>query len=59
MPVSRKIRATPPPSGAAAAPTLLLPGEVFTVAARTQVLYSQDIVNQGDLVIEGDLVRVD
>lgn len=39
-------------------PTYIAPGETFTVPANKQVLYAIDIVNEGNLVVNGDLVRV-
>lgn len=43
---------------ASAAPTLVKSGEKFVIAEDTQVLYAGEIVNAGEIVIGGVLVRV-
>ncbi len=41
-----------------AMPTYVAAGATFTVAADTQVLYYLDVTQDGDLVVDGDLVQV-
>lgn len=46
-------------ASAVGVPTYIAPGETFTVPANRQVLFAIDIVNDGDLIVDGDLVMVD
>lgn len=48
-----------PGTGGAFTPTLIEADESFTVPTNRQVLFTVPIVNDGELILDGELVEVD